>query len=208
MNEKFWELNNRAAIHFDIIHRLGSLLLMFTVTKNKIEDFQNEVSWYNKNDSRSTNKHRMKETGRMLNGYRQNLNELIVIGIAKSIEDLLFDFEDKLNYEINFWKDCNGYDYYNEMKTLRNLNNCIKHSKGIIKRGQGSNDYLIDIAGFRENSIINYLELDLEKYIFQSFSFQMDIFWSKDVRANPYKELKDESEKIRKILIPEFIEKK
>lgn len=207
MNEEFWKFNNRANIHFDIIHRLGSLLLMFTATKNKIEEFQNEIPYYNKNDSHSTNKHRMKETGRMFNGYRQKLNELIIIGISKSTEDLLFDIEDKLNNKISFWKDCNGFDYYKEMKTLRNLNNCIKHSNGIIKRGGSSSNYLIENDGFKENSKIDYLELDLNKFIFQSFIFQMEIFWDNDERDNPYKQIKDDSEEIRKILIPEFIEK-
>jgi hypothetical protein len=205
-DEKFWEFNNRATTHFDIIHRLGSLLLMYTATKDKIDVFHTEIQWYNKDDNHRGNKDRMKESSRMLSGYRQKLNELIIIGIAKSLEDTLYDMKEKLNDDINFWKDCEDFICYNEMKILRNLNNCIKHSKGIIKRGHTSNDYLIDNAGFTENSKIDNLDLDLEKYIMQSFLFQMEIFWNKDLRDNPYIDIKDDKKSIRKILIPDFIE--
>jgi hypothetical protein len=205
-DEKFWEFNNRATTHFDIIHRLGSLLLMYTATKDKIDVFHTEIQWYNKDDNHRGNKDRMKETSRMLSGYRQKLNELIIIGIAKSLEDTLYDMKEKLNDDIDFWKDCEDFICYNEMKILRNLSNCIKHSKGIIQRGHISNDYLIDNAGFTENSKIDNLDLDLEKYIMQSFLFQMEIFWNKDLRDNPYIDIKDDKKSIRKVLIPAFIE--
>ncbi|MFD0991637.1 hypothetical protein [Tenacibaculum geojense] len=179
---------------------------MYTATKDKIDVFHTEIQWYDKDDNHRGNKDRMKETSRMLSGYRQKLNELIIIGIAKSLEDTLYDMKEKLNNDINFWKDCEDFMYYNEMKKLRNLNNYIKHSKGIIKRGHPSNDYLIDNAGFTENSKIDNLNLNLEKYIMQSFLFQMEIFWNKDLRDNPYTGIKDDEKSIRKILIPEFIE--
>ncbi|MDD7887015.1 hypothetical protein [Flavivirga sp. 57AJ16] len=207
LDEKFWEFNNRANIHFNIIHRLGSLLLMYCVTNEKIDDFPNDVNWYNKDDVRSTNKHRMKETSRMMHGYRKNLNELTIIGLAKTIEDLINDLRDYLNVDVSFWNDCEGFIFFEEMKIIRNLNNCIKHSKGIIKRGHPANDYLIDIAGFNENSAVESLSLDIEKYIYNSFSFQMDLFWSTDKRNNPYDVIKNEYKKIRHQLIPEFIEK-
>ena len=79
--------------------------------------------------------------------------------------------------------------FFTEMKSIRNLNNCIKHSKGIIKRGHPSNDYLIDEANFDENSKIEYLDLNLEKFIYQNFSFQMSVFWDNDERDNPYKSI-------------------
>jgi hypothetical protein len=207
MDDKFLESMNRAMIHFDILHRLGGLLLMYRTTNSKMEEFQDGIKWYDKEDDRRANKDRMKETGRMLNGYRQNIDELTIIGIAKSIEDLLFDFEDVLSQKINFWKDCDDYDFFKEMKIIRNINNCIKHSKGIIKRGHPSNDYLIDEANFDENSKIGYLDLDLEKFIYQSFSFQMSLFWDNDLRNNPYKDIKENYTKIKEILIPSFMEK-
>ena len=100
-------------IHFDILHRLGGLLLMYRTTNNKMQEFQKGIKWYDKKDNRRSNKNRMKETGRMLNGYyRQNIGELTIIGIAKSIEDLFFDFEDVLGQKINFWNDCDSYDFF------------------------------------------------------------------------------------------------
>ena len=207
MTDKVLESMNRAMIHFDISHRLGGLLLMYRTTKSKMKEFQDGIKWYDKEDNRRANKDRMKETGRMLNGYRQNIDELTIIGIAKSIEDLLFDFEDVLGKKINFWKDCDSYDFFTEMKTIRNLNNCIKHSKGIIKRGHSANDYLIDEANFEENSKINSLNLNLEKFIYQNFSFQMDLFWDNDLRDNPFKNIKDNNDMIKEILIPSFMEK-
>jgi len=206
MDNNLIEYTNRAMIHFDILHRLGGLLLMYRTTNSKMQKFQEGIQWYDDKDNRRANKDRMKETGRMLNGYRQNINELTIIGIAKSIEDLFFDFEDVLGKKLNFWKDCDDCDYFTEMKTIRNLNNCIKHSKGIIKRGHPSNDYLIDEAEFEENLKIGYLNLDLEKYIYQSFSFQMSLFWNNDKRDNPFKNINENYEKIREILIPSFME--
>ncbi|WP_339726678.1 hypothetical protein, partial [Maribacter stanieri] len=128
MDNNLIEYTNRAMIHFDILHRLGGLLLMYRTTNSKMQKFQEGIQWYDDKDNRRANKDRMKETGRMLNGYRQNINELTIIGIAKSIEDLFFDFEDVLGKKLNFWKDCDDCDYFTEMKTIRNLNNCIKHS--------------------------------------------------------------------------------
>ncbi|QIJ89376.1 hypothetical protein C7H62_1567 [Mesoflavibacter sp. HG96] len=207
MTEEFLRYVDRANVHFDIIHRLGSLLLMYRTTNSKMQEFQDGIKWYDENDNHRANKDRMKEAVRMLNGYRQNINELTIIGIAKSIEDLIFDFEDILNQKIHFWNDCERYDYFTQMKIIRNLNNCIKHSKGLIKKGHPSNDYLIDEAGFEENSKIEDLNLDLETYIYQNFSFQMDVFWANDERENPYKNIKENHPKIREILIPSFIGK-
>jgi len=180
---------------------------MYRTTNSKMQEFQDGIKWYDEKDNHRANKDRMKETSRMLSGYRQNIDELTIIGIAKSIEDLLFDLEDVLSQKIHFWNDCKNYDYFTQMKTIRNLNNCIKHSKGIIKRGHPSNDYLIDEAKFEENSKIEHLNLDLEKYIYQNFSFQMDIFWDKDERDNPFKNIKENHTKIKEILIPSFMDK-
>lgn len=207
MNEEFWKFNDEASVHFDIIHRIGSLILMFTLTENKLKEFSGSGKWFDKNDTRSANKYRMKEMGRMINGYRQNIQELSIIGLAKTIEDLLYDMKNKLNLDINFWKDCDEYSYYEEMKTIRNLNNCLKHNKGIICIGNNSGKYLINVAGFKNGTVISGLELNLEKYAMQCFVFQMDMFWLQIKKENPYLDIKIQHDKIREILIPDFIEK-
>jgi hypothetical protein len=203
--EEFWKLNDEANIHFDIIHRIGSLTLMISLTESKLEEFSGNGQWYDKNDTRLANKHRMKEMGRMIGGYRQNIQELSIIGLAKTIEDLLYDLKDKLDLNINFWKDCNEYNHYEEMKIIRSLNNCIKHNKGIICSESNSGKYLENIAGFESGTIISSLQIDLEKYAMQCFLFQMDIFWKQIEKENPYVGIKDKYDEIKKILIPAFI---
>lgn len=205
--EEFWKFNDGANVHFDIIHRIGSLFLMITLTENKLEEFSESGQWYDKNDSRLANKHRMKEMGRMINGYRQNIQELSIIGLAKSIEDLLYDMKHKLSLNINFWKDCNEYNYYEEMKIIRNLNNCIKHNKGIIQAGNDSSNYLINVAGFENQTVISRLEINLEEYAMKCFIFQMDMFWIQTKKENPYLDIKNQYNKIKTILIPDFIGK-
>jgi hypothetical protein len=204
-DEKFIEFINQANIHFGIIHRVGSLLLMYSLTEDKLNEFSNEVVWYDKNDTRADNKHRMKETGRMLNGYRQCTKELIIIGLAKTIEDLLYDIEDKFQLKLNFLTDFEGCNCYEEMRIIRYLNNCIKHNKGKIERGNSSGNYLIDNAGFEEGSNINDIEIDVEDFILKSFVFQMDIFYKQTNKENPYLKSKDKYDDIKTILIPSFI---
>lgn len=120
---------NLSRIHFDIIHRMGSLLFMFSATTEKIEESSETIQWYKEGDSRRDNKDRMKETGRMLNGYRDNLEELMIIGISKAVEDLIFEYDDTFDVKVNFWNNLKRFEFYHEMTIIRNLNNCIKHSK-------------------------------------------------------------------------------
>lgn len=193
-----------ARIHFDIIHRMGSLLLMFCATTDKIEESSETIQWYKKRDSRRDNKDRMKETARMLNGFRDNLEELMIIGISKAVEDLIFEYGDAFNEKVNFWK-LKRFEYYHEMTVIRNLNNCIKHSKGVLKRGEKGNDYLIDEIGLSENAKVKTLHIEIEDYLLKSFLFQMDVFWRSQGKDNPFMEYKDDSKKLKEILIPDFI---
>ena len=203
--EKFLDFSNRASIHSDIIYRTGCLLLMFSITEKKLDEFSDQIPWYDENDSRSSNKHRMKETGSIINGYNKNLRELTIIGLAKIFEDLIFDIQDKLKITIDFWKNCDDFSFYEEMKIIRHLNNCIKHNRGTIIKGSRSSNYLINRAGFSEYADISDLNLDIEKIIMHSFTFQMDMFWKIYEKENRYLGIKDDFISIRKILIPEYI---
>lgn len=204
-DEKLLDICNKANVHSGIIHRTGSLLLMFAITERKLDEFSGDIKYYDKNDSRSANKYRMKETGGMVNGYNQFLRELSIVGLAKILEDLLFDFKDKLNKDIKFWKDCDHYIFYEEMKIIRQLNNSIKHDKGIIIRGSDSGNYLIDKTDFNEHSQIANLPLNIEKLIMQSFIFQMDLFHKLTGKENPYIQIQDDYNRIRNVLIPDYI---
>lgn len=195
-------------IHFDIIHRMGSLLFMFCATTEKIEESSETIQWYKKGDSRGDNKYRMKETGRMLNGYRDNLEELMIIGISKAVEDLIFEYDDTFDVKVNFWESLKRFEFYHEMKIIRNLNNCIKHSKGILKRGEKGNDYLIDEIGFIEDEKVKNLHIDIVDYLLKSFLFQMDIYWKSQQKDNPFLKYKNNSDKLKEILIPDFINDK
>ncbi|TSE03935.1 hypothetical protein [Aquimarina algiphila] len=195
-----------ANIHSDIIHRMGGLLLMYYYTSDKIEESYDTIKWYDKDDIKRNNKDRMKETARMLNGYKSNLHELMIIGISKAAEDLLYEYNDNFELEVDFWKNCKRFEYFKEMGIIRNLNNCIKHSKGAIQRGIKSSDYLIDEIGYPEGSKVKELEIDIEDFIFKSFLFQMDIFWKTQEKENPYLKFKEDYNWLRKKLIPNFIE--
>lgn len=197
---------NRSLFIGSIFQSTGSLLLSYRATNMKIEEVSQKSPWYNEEDDRQTNKHRMKLLGAAVMGYGKFHKELTIIGIAKTIEDLIVNVNEYSELEFDFWKSDLTLVYFDEMKYIRQLNNCIKHSKGIVINDNSScNKYLIDVKGLSEGTVIGeFLQIDIEEYIFKSFYFQMELAYHALGMENEWK-ITDDLKSIESLLIPDII---
>lgn len=189
-----------------IPHRVGAILLSYLATNNKIKEMY-EIKWYDENLSRLENKENMKIVGGSAMSYNKFIKEMTIVAVSKSIEDLLNDLNEEAGLSLEFWDLDASIVFYDEMKKIRNMNNCIKHSNGIVKDDQSNcNRYLIDVCGLTPDYEITLFEMDYEKVILNNFFFQYDLFCKTLNYENVWTEINDESySDLKKYLIPPIL---
>src|SRR5690606_13616975 len=130
-----------------------------------------------------------------------------IISVSKSIEDLLNEMNEDLSNPVSFWEITVNPIYYNYMKMIRNMNNCIKHSSGIVKdNNESSNRYLIDECGIKPGFPLEYYEMDYELMVLKNFLFQFDLSSKLLNFRNPWLDIKEENIKeVKNFLIPPIL---
>ena len=83
--------------------RIRSLLIAYRATDKAISEMK-KIEWYDPKASRSHNKQVMKDLGGAMFSYRKFLTEMMILGIAKSNEDLAVDIYDVLGREFVIWE--------------------------------------------------------------------------------------------------------
>lgn len=98
-------------------------------------------------------KHSMKFIGSTAHNYRAKMIELVILALAKTIEDLISAIEKNEGIKIRFWQDLGGYKFYKKARLVRHLSNVIKHHEGVINKGFNVHDcdVLIDEFGFPDD---------------------------------------------------------
>jgi hypothetical protein len=202
LSQDFQDFVNHSNHVGAIRHRTGSLLLSYLATSKQIKEMEKSGDWYDSDDSRRNNKDKMKEFGGAVMGYRKYHRELTIIGISKTVEDLIVDLKDYSGNEFKFWKSNLELNHFKAMKYIRQLNNTIKHSRGLIlDDGSISNTYLLKECKVRVNTDIGQsLDIDIEDYIIKAFIFQMDLC-KKTLNISNMFEIPD-PDAIRSYLIP------
>lgn len=177
---------------------------------DKVEQITEETEWYDPDLPRRVNKLLMKQLGGVRFSYLKFIKEMTIIAISKSIEDLVFDIRELLGVEFDFWNP--GFDlrFHEDLKCVRNLNNVIKHSRGIIRDiDNPSHRSLIDDCGFAPESEVEWLDLDIEGYIAKGFVFQVDVISQLTGGEFPDRLHADEDdviELVKDFLIPEVLQ--
>jgi len=174
----------------------------------KIDEIANGIDWPGPDLSRGENKHLMKEIGGVRFSYLKVIKEMTIIGIAKGIEDLIFDLREIAGIEFKIWDPGMDLRFHDEVKCIRNLNNAIKHARGVIvDNNKQGNRSLIDEHGYKPNSEIEWIEIDLEEMIIKAYVFQLDVISQITGHAleDEYKVEGEELIKYKELLIPEIL---
>ena len=163
------------ALVTNVHHRLGSLLTCYRISQGTINQIS-QVDWYDPSADHSANKQAMKTLGGALFSYRHFLTEMMVIGIAKSNEDLFVDIKDVFSTKFDIWRTTLDLRFLDEMRCLRHLSNVVKHSQGVIVDNQSrSHRSLIDVYGYQPNCQVVDLPIHLPTKIAEAYAFQMDL---------------------------------
>jgi hypothetical protein len=145
-------------VNFDTFEKYGilvtslangieSLYLVWMSTNEKINELS-RVKWFDENADHGTNKYRMKELGGAVFCYRGKLVELVILGMAKLIEDLIFDLRHVADFKFDFWNPQLTLKKYDNAIIVRSLANVIKHHHSVVSRGSRDGGRLIDEYGF------------------------------------------------------------
>ncbi|MBI4561238.1 MAG: hypothetical protein HY724_04265 [Candidatus Rokubacteria bacterium] len=125
--------------------------------------------WEDENLTHSENKFRMKALGGLLFSCRRFAKELSILALAKALEDLSFEAEQLGCPKFNVWKgDELGLRYHRDMRYIRVLANVIKHSGSrVVDNGEKNNRFLIDKCGVTPGSEVEYLNIDIPRYVYR-----------------------------------------
>jgi hypothetical protein len=132
-----------------------------------------KTEWFDASLSHLENKTRNKQLGGFVFFSRDLLREFMILGMAKTFEDLLVEAKDLGLPTFNIWA---GQElelpYHHEMRCVRSLANVIKHNGSRIVDGGGEAcGFLIDTAGYKADTEIAYIDFDLEKALYQTYVF-------------------------------------
>ena len=145
----------------EIHNKVGALAVMYLASKSKIQELYQTTSWYDPSLDKAENKDRMKSAGTAIAGYKEFLIELSIIGLAKTIEDIIVGIEEEFSYRYDIWRDHHVTSvFHNEAKIIRSLNNVIKHNCGVIRESnRPSGEYLVVNCGYPNELKISNIEL-------------------------------------------------
>ncbi len=143
----------------DVYNKIGALVVTYLASKAKLNELYKNTDWFDPSLDRRENKHRMKTAGSALFGYESFLAELTIIGLAKTIEDIVVGIEELLNINYNIWKDDHITSvFHKQAKIIRSLNNVIKHDNGYINRiNKPSGKYLVEECGYPDDFKVSQL---------------------------------------------------
>lgn len=106
-------------------------------------------------DTRYETKDEMKAVGGMANEVSTKLVEYHILGMAKTVEDLLWALKEDDGQPRNFWTDLNQYPHFTNAAMVRHLSNAIKHNGGYILEGDGDTSRrLMEDYGFQDGTPI------------------------------------------------------
>lgn len=163
-----------------------TLLLTLESSSQKINDI------YNLNFS---DKYEMKTIGGTANILKTKISELLILGIAKVIEDSIWNIIDLGNIDkFKFW-DCNNIRFYKNVKLVRHVANIIKHNRSVIFdetiNSRDANALIQEYNFTPSHNICNYFENNdfemLYKSIYYTDVFCIDLFCKKLDMDNKYK---------------------
>ncbi len=199
-------MNNEEVIKFmslsgNILRRTQNLFFTYKSLNNSIAHLSNNLKWY-KPTLGHENKYRMKDLGGLLFQYNKSVFESMIFLIEKTIDDLFFDINDVQHEKLEFWKIYENRIYGKDVAILRNINNSIKHSNGIVENQSKSGCHLIE-NGFKADNKIDYHTINLEDYIYKLFVFQMDVICELFKQENKWQHKSKEDLYI--MLIPDFV---
>lgn len=132
-----------------------------------------KTDWFDPSLSHLENKTRKKQLGGFLFFSRDLLREFEILGMAKTLEDVLVEATGLGLPSFDIWAgDDLNLPYHHEMRCVRSLANVIKHSASRIVAGGGpACQFLIERAGFKPDTEIAYIGFDLEKALYQTYVF-------------------------------------
>ncbi|MCK4530072.1 MAG: hypothetical protein KAU44_02765 [Candidatus Marinimicrobia bacterium] len=102
---------------------LKSLLLIHYATEKVIDEYL-DLTYHDKDE--------LKEIGANTYRYKDRMTEFYILGLSKTIEDLLWLLKDINNLKLRFWRDLSDLQYFKYAKLIRYLSNVIKHHGGMI----------------------------------------------------------------------------
>lgn len=156
------EMSNFLYFYGDVRRKIGAFIVAQLATDQKISELY-EVDWLDPDASRFENKSRMKEQAVSIWGYEDFLKEMSIIFLAKIVEDVFVELEKRQGVKIDIW--ANPFPYktagLEKAKEIRQLNNVIKHNRGVIEKGKShAHDFLIEL-GHKDGSEMRRLEIDI-----------------------------------------------
>src|SRR6266581_1185000 len=131
-------------------------------------------------------KFRMKMLGGIVFSYRQFSAKLSILALTKVYEDTMVEAEDLGCKRFNIWKgDDLTFKYHHEMRYILALANIVKHSQSrVLDNRQPSNRFLIDACGIAPGSQVEYLGVDIPRYVYRVYWFMMQLVaYLTDIRA-------------------------
>lgn len=164
--DKFLSFSSLAST---IGHSIDTLYLVWTSTNEKIEEIA-EQDWFDSKANYGANKFRMKQLGGAIFSYRGKLVELMILGMAKLIEDVTFDLKDVVGLNFKIWDPGITLKRYETAIMIRTLANIIKHHHSRISRGSSLDaDRLIDEFGFPDGFDIEDWSINQPKNVEADF---------------------------------------
>lgn len=156
----------------EIDWKIGALLISHRASLDKVNDLIENTSWVDNSLDRYSNKIRMKKLANAGIGYRKFIIEMTIIGIAKTVEDVIVEIKDCLGVEFDIWTDNYSLKNHQDIKKIRSLNNCIKHNKGkVTDDGSRNSTFIIDQVGLRAGVEIFTLDIDWTREIYKAYIF-------------------------------------
>ncbi|BBD71040.1 hypothetical protein NIES4072_74520 [Nostoc commune NIES-4072] len=196
----------------EVNNKIGALVVTYLASKTKLSELYQNQDWFDSSLSRGENKDRMKRTGGALTGYQSFLTELTIIGLSKTIEDIIVGIKEELNFSYNIWKDNNITSaFHKEAKIVRSLNNVIKHNYGYIRKiNEPSGKYLVEECGYPDDFQVCLLEsssstvsFDMIQEIAQIYIYLLNLLAK--VANQPVSPMADISGNMKEIIVKRFI---
>ncbi len=185
----------------NIESRIGALVLMADSTEKAIEEIANR-EWFDPTKSRLYNKGTMKILGGAVMGYKGLYIELMILGLAKVIEDTINDLLYMFGINFNIWAENDPpIKHHEKAKVIRSLSNITKHNQGIIDKSNEtpSIKYLTNNFDLPDGLFVRDLpylpdskiETDIIKNMYYIESFLFNLSSNKLNQKNYFEEVAD-----------------
>lgn len=130
----------------EVYSSIGTIVLMIKSGNEEIERIRG-TSYSSKDE--------MKLVGGIASQYEGKLNELVVLGLAKVVDDVFYIIQTEIDMKCDFWGLNPEPYFYNEVKCIRHCANVIKHHKSYVDGSDQDSKSLIDQYNFKNFSMIH-----------------------------------------------------